>query len=146
MANLHLGEQVFLAEVTLALGNVHPNGSGEVLTNQLQLRPVLATLGVTLVGRRGSERDGETDNETKHGEQQVADLELVNKLGDAGDERRPQGYDGQWKDHLGKHGTVHAQEEGPLGMFGHVARANLGQLASDSRADMQTTYKVVPCV
>ena len=40
-----------LQTYALALGNVHPNRPREVLTNQLQLRPVLATLGVTLVGR-----------------------------------------------------------------------------------------------
>jgi hypothetical protein len=104
---------------------VHPDGSGKVLANQQELRPVLAALCVALVGRGRTEGDGETDDETEHGEQQVADLELVDEFTDACDEGRPEGDDDQGKNHLGQHGAVHAHEDGPFGVLGHVTGANL---------------------
>lgn len=123
--DIQLAQKILLAQLALALVGVDPDGSGEVLANQLQLTPVLPALHVTFVGRACAERYGETDDETKHGEQQVADIERSNKCRNASDRSRPTSDDEQRDDHLGQHGTVHTHEEGPFRMFGHVAGTNL---------------------
>jgi hypothetical protein len=40
--NVQLGEQVFLAQFTLALRCVNPDGACQVLANELELGPVLS--------------------------------------------------------------------------------------------------------
>ena len=44
--NIQLSQQVLLAQLTLALGSVDPNGTGQVLANEMELRPVFPAFGV----------------------------------------------------------------------------------------------------
>jgi hypothetical protein len=82
---------------------VDPDRAREILADKDHLTPVLAALGVSLVRGARTERNRQTDDETEDGEQQRADGERVDELGDAGNERGPQCYNSQWEDHLGKH-------------------------------------------
>ena len=77
--NVQFGQKVVLAQLALALLGVDPDGTGQVLTNKLDLTPVLPAFHVALVCRACAEGDGETDDETKDGEQQVADVEWLEK-------------------------------------------------------------------
>lgn len=46
-------------------------------------------------------------------------------MGDTSDEGRPNGDYSQRENHLWENRSVHSEEEGPFGVFGHVSRTNL---------------------
>jgi hypothetical protein len=48
----------------------------------------------------------------------------MEEFGNAGNEGGPEGDNSQWKNHLGEDGAVHAHEEGPFRVLGHVARTS----------------------
>lgn len=77
--NVQFGQKVLLAQLAVALVCVDPDGTDQVLANELNLTPVLPAFHVALVCRACAEGDGETDDETKDGEQQVADVEWLEK-------------------------------------------------------------------
>jgi hypothetical protein len=129
--NLQLVQKIFLAQLAISLTGVNPDGARQILGDEDHLTPVFPALCVSLIGGASTERDGETDDETQDGKQEGADCQWVYELRDTGDERRPESDNSQGKDHLGKDGAVHAHEERPFRVFGHVTRANLCKLVRE---------------
>lgn len=75
-----LVKQVFLTKVAVALLGVNPDCPCQVLADEDELTPVFATFGVALISRACAERNGQTDDETKDSEKQVANNERINEL------------------------------------------------------------------
>lgn len=120
-----LVKQVFLTKLALAFLGVNPDCPCQVLADEDELTPVLATFGVALIGRACPERNGQTNDETKDGEKQIADNEGIDELRNAGDCSSPDSNNDDWQDHLGKDGTMHSHKIWPFAVFGHVTRSDL---------------------
>ena len=120
-----LVQEILFAQFAVALICVNPNSAGQVLADELKLTPILPAFCVSLVGGASTERNRKTDNETKNCEQQVADVQLVHKFRDTSNRSRPKANNNQGNEHLWQDGTVHAHEEGPFRVLGHIARTNL---------------------
>lgn len=125
-------KEILLAQLALSLRSMDPNRACHVLAHEDQLTPVFPSLGVALISGAGTERNGQTDNETKNRKQESADSKWVDEFRDTRDERGPYSDDGQRQDHLRKDGAVHPHEERPFGVLGHVARTNLHMLVIQS--------------
>jgi hypothetical protein len=142
--NIQLVQKVFLAQFSFSLAGVDPDGACQVLTDKNHLTPVFSALCVPLVGGASTEGNGKTDNETENGEQEGADCQRIYEFWDTGNECRPESDDCQGKYHFGKDRAVHAHEERPLGMLGHVTRADLYRsVAEPVSVVKRLTYKVV---
>lgn len=70
-------EQVLLAQLTLALVNVHPDQTGQILRRQRQLCPVFSSFIVPFVRGGAAEAERQTDDETEDCEKELADTDWM---------------------------------------------------------------------
>ena len=103
-----------------------PVDAAQILRRQDELGPVLATLGVALVGGGAAERQPQTDNETEDGEEERIDAEGLDELGDAGEHGRPSANRDERQNQLRQDAAVHLQEDGPFRVLRNVSRSSLG--------------------
>lgn len=73
-----LGEEVLFAEFSVflvSLVDVDPDQTCKILRCKGQLRPVLAAVIIAFISSRAAEAKGQTNNETKDGEQKLIDAD-----------------------------------------------------------------------
>nr|POE65601.1 hypothetical protein CFP56_58707 [Quercus suber] len=125
----------------MALMNMDPDDSSQVTRGEDELRPILATFGVTFVGGGRAEGERQTDDETGDGKQDIADAEGIDELADALDHGRPQRQEQQGEQHLGQDAAMHPEEEWPFRMPGYVARTGEIVLQIDGFAHRATIHR-----
>lgn len=67
----HLGKQVLFAHLAFPLPRVQPDQPCEIVAGEHELRPVLSSFGIPLIRSRAPEREGQTDDKTEHGEEDI---------------------------------------------------------------------------